>query len=204
MTPAMKKKTAARLKRVKSLLLVSSSPRRKELLERFVPKLLVAEPKCRERVVRSRADLAANARAKLGSVCSTGMDLALAADTAVFLDKKALGKPGSRESAMKMLAKLSGRWHAVVTAIAIEMDGEAGAAVVSTRVKFRELSTDAIEAYVASGEPLDKAGAYGIQGLGGLLVEEIKGDYYNVVGLPIQRLEEMLEARGYTLFSAPA
>ena len=198
----MPKTSGSKLRKVEQLVLVSTSPRRREILAGFVPKLKVIPPKCAERPVRSPTDLRANSVAKLKSVKLPSVSLALAADTAVFLDSKVMGKPLNVAAARRMLRELSGKWHAVYTAMAVSIDSSIEVATARAEVRFRKLSEAIIEAYVSTGEPLDKAGAYGIQGLGGLLVEEIRGDYYNVVGLPIQRLEEMLEARGYTLLLA--
>ena len=121
----------------------------------------------------------------------------LGADTVVVLDGTPLGKPRDADEARRMLRALRGRWHEVVTGLALFVP-ERGTATdfVVTRVKMRNYGDDEIEAYVRTGEPLDKAGAYGIQGLGGLLVEEIHGCYYNVVGLPLSRLAEMMRAFG--------
>jgi len=199
----MPRKVKRELVRVEGLVLVSSSPRRREILEPIVPELTVANPKCRELLVRTHIDLELNAKAKLESVRLPKGSIAVAADTAVFLNRKALGKPGSDAAARRMLRRLSGKWHTVFTALAVGIDGSVEEALVRTEVRFRRLSDRFIGAYVATGEPLDKAGGYGIQGLGGLLVEEIAGDYYNVVGLPLARLEEILEARGYTLLGGP-
>jgi septum formation protein len=136
-----------------------------------------------------------NAMAKLGSA----RGLAVAADTAVFLDDVALGKPTGPEDAKRMLRALSGRWHGVSTGIAVSFGEEVETALVTTRVLFREISDQDIDSYVATGEPLDKAGAYGIQGIGGRFVERIEGDYDNVVGLPVTTLREILAARGFRL-----
>lgn len=122
--------------------------------------------------------------------------LVLGADTVVTLDGHLLGKPESPEQAADMLRLLSGRTHEVHTGLAlVRVGGEPVDPQVDhvvTKVTFRSLPADEIAAYVATGEPLDKAGAYGIQGRGAVLVAGIEGDYYNVVGLPLARLAEML------------
>jgi septum formation protein len=188
-----------KLRHIQTAVLVSSSPRRRELLGRFVPVLVIMEPRTPEPPVAKRSDLQRNARAKLRSVEAPEADLVLAADTGIFLGGRALGKPRAATEARRMLRRLTGRRHIVVSAMALIIDGQFIEASVETEVTFRELGDDVIDAYVATGEPLDKAGGYGIQGLGGLLVKEIHGDYNNVVGLPLAELESLLEARGYTL-----
>ena len=118
----------------------------------------------------------------------------IAADTIVVLEGVILGKPADAADAERMLKMLSGQMHTVITGLAV-MDAGAGKALTRTaitRVWFRNLSPERITSYVASGEPLDKAGAYGIQGKGALLVERIEGCYFNVVGLPLPLLDEML------------
>jgi len=184
---------------VRSAVLISGSPRRRELLATFVPDLRVVLPKAKERPVRTRKDLLANARLKFASVGIPKADLILAADTAVFLGRKVMGKPTSKKDASRMLHQLSGRWHTVTTAIVIVVAGRRAEATVTTRVHFRRLDTTIIKAYIATGEPLDKAGAYGIQGIGGLLVDRLVGDYFNVVGLPLHKLELLVESKGYHL-----
>ena len=121
----------------------------------------------------------------------------LAADTTVVLDGEILGKPLDDADARAMLARLAGRPHEVLTGVAV-LDGRGLLVdtVVATRVRFRALTPAEIAAYVASGEPLDKAGAYGIQGLGGALVERIEGSYSNVVGLPLAETLALLDAAG--------
>ena len=119
--------------------------------------------------------------------------LVIGADTVVVLGDEILGKPASREEAEEMLACLSGRTHRVVTGLAV-VDAGSKRFVLShetTEVTFRRLTRAEIASYVASGEPMDKAGAYGIQALGSLLVEAIRGCYFNVVGLPLARLAKM-------------
>ena len=184
------------MKPVRRLTLVSSSPRRKEMLAGLVDELRIVEPDCHEIPVRKAADALTNALRKLMSAFPRPSELAIAADTAVFLDGEALGKPSSPEDARRMLRALSGRWHEVSTGLAVGVDGIVETAVVTTRVLFRKLDDVEIDAYVATGEPLDKAGAYGIQGFGGLLVERLEGDRDNVVGLPLGKLREILAKRG--------
>ncbi len=122
----------------------------------------------------------------------------IAADTIVLIDGKILGKPKSPAEAKKMLRALSGKSHAVITGYTIIDTAERRmlSKAVETKVYIRKLNTAEIDAYVKSGEPLDKAGAYGIQGLGSVFVEKIEGDYFNVVGLPLSTLAESLKEFG--------
>ena len=120
----------------------------------------------------------------------------LGADTVVAFGSRLLGKPDSAADAMRMLADLSGREHRVVTAVALAHDGRVEERHDVTRVWFRSLSPQTIEAYVATGEPMDKAGAYGVQGYGAVLVERIEGDFFSVMGLPVRRVVELLERAG--------
>jgi septum formation protein len=123
-------------------------------------------------------------------------DLIIAADTVVAVDGRVLGKPRDPQEAAEMLALLSGRSHTVYTGVTVCRDGVALTEHEATAVRFRPLTSGEISAYVATGEPMDKAGAYGIQGYGALLVEGIQGDYFNVVGLPVCRLGRMLARFG--------
>ena len=116
----------------------------------------------------------------------------IGADTIVVLDGDILGKPRDRAEAAAMLRRLSGRGHVVHTAIAVAYAAHVAATVVSTRVWFRPLAEPAIAAYLDTGEPMDKAGAYGIQGFGAVLVERIEGDYFTVMGLGLARLVDLL------------
>ena len=136
-----------------------------------------------------------NAEAKARSIQDQFSDaLIIGADTIVFIDGLFLGKPTGPDDAKKMLKLLSGKNHQVYTGIAIlnTLSGEILSKVSCTDVRFKKLSQKVIEAYVASGEPLDKAGAYGIQGDGGVFIADIVGSYSNVVGLPLELLREML------------
>jgi len=189
--------------RQRPLVLASASPRRAELLRQAGLAFELRYPT----VVETRAcagEPAALARTraeqKAESVAQEVPErFVLGADTIVVVDGGILGKPSGPEEAGEMLAALSGRWHRVITGVALAAgDGEQAWLLesdsVSTEVSFRELTRAEIEAYVATGEPLDKAGAYGIQGRGALLVREIRGCYCNVVGLPLSRVGEMLGA----------
>lgn len=129
----------------------------------------------------------------------------LGADTVVVLDGRLLGKPENEESARRMLGLLSGKWHAVMTGVAL-YDIESRREVADydkTLVRFAQMSEPEIDWYVSTGEPMDKAGAYGIQGHGGLFVEEIAGNYYNVVGLPIPLVYRLARRLGYSFFGLP-
>ena len=125
--------------------------------------------------------------------------LVLGADTVVVLDGELIGKPPDRTAARAMLARLTGRSHAVITGLAL-IDATSGrclTAAESTLVTMRAASQEEIEAYVASGEPMDKAGSYGIQGFGAVFIDRIEGCYFNVVGLPLTRLMMLLGELGY-------
>ncbi len=188
------------------LVLASGSPRRAELLAQvgipFEVRVSDVTEDADEAGV-APADVAArHARQKALSVAAEMPGrLVLGADTVVVLGSRLLGKPQSAAEARRMLQSLSGRSHHVVTAVAFAKGDAEGPRIlaedtVHTRVVFRELTDAEIEAYVATGEPMDKAGAYGIQGRGALLVSEIDGCYYNVVGLPLSRTWGLLGQLG--------
>ena len=128
-------------------------------------------------------------------------DIIIAADTVVAVDDRVLGKPHSRAEAVEMLTMLSGRSHTVYTGVTVRKGETVCTQHECTRVTFRPLTGAEIEAYVDSKEPMDKAGSYGIQGLGCLLVQGIEGDYYNVMGLPVCRLGQMLRTIGFDVLS---
>ena len=184
------------------IILASQSPRRRELLERMGIREF--------RVVASAADETADpalSPAELVETLSRRKALTvqaqerpdaivLAADTVVTLDGAVLGKPADEAAARQMLSALSGRRHQVYTGLTVLRGQEAYTEHEMTEVTFRALSQTEVEAYIATGEPMDKAGAYGIQGYGALLVEGISGDYYNVMGLPVCRLGRILAGMG--------
>jgi septum formation protein len=187
---------------LKKIVLASASPRRKALLEQIGLSFEV-DPSGASEVIDPRADPGQEAirlsRAKADSIASKHQDaLIIAADTFGVLDGNIIGKPRDPADAAAMLRSLSGKMHLVITGYTL-LDTSTGRAVsnsVVTRVYFRPLSEDEIAAYVATGEPLDKAGAYAIQGLGAVLVERIDGDYFNVMGLPLCALAENLSEFG--------
>lgn len=129
--------------------------------------------------------------------------LVIGADTVVVVDDAILGKPTDAEDAARMLRMLGGRVHQVYTGIAVARDGMERSASESTNVRFRPLTDDLISRYIATGEPMDKAGAYAIQGRGSVLIESIEGCYFNVVGLPIHRLSVVLQEFGVAPLSTP-
>lgn len=116
----------------------------------------------------------------------------LGADTVVVIDREIMGQPRDDDDAGRMLRRLSGKWHEVVTGIALVRAAQVSVDHETTRVRFAELSAAEIDWYVSTGEPRDKAGAYAIQGRGGLFIEEIEGDYFNIVGLPVRLLYELM------------
>ncbi len=193
------------------LALASASPRRRELLARLVPaeafQVIAAdldESRLPAELPTGYVNRLALAKAQEGARRwleadpPPGQKLILAADTSVVLGQKIYGKPGSPAAATAMLQELAGQTHLVLTGFALRLLDSSGevlrqeSAVCSTEVTIRPLTADEIGWYVATGEPLDKAGAYAIQGFGGTLVSAIRGDYYNVVGLPLVPLIELL------------
>ena len=181
------------------LVLASASPRRRALLAGLGLSFEAIAPGVDETVHEGETPLTyvlrvAREKAAAGARRSPGA-LVLAADTAVVLGGLILGKPASVDDARRMVRALSGRRHSVMTGVAL--DGSARAsAVVETAVWFRELTEGEISWYAASGEPLDKAGAYAIQGAGGMLVQRIEGSASNVVGLPLAETVELLQRAG--------
>lgn len=153
------------------------------------------------------SDLAERLAVAKARAVAAGRDkgLVIGADTVVVLNDLILGKPSGPEHAARMLRNLSGLQHQVITGIAIvdASTGRTRSDAVVTGVKFAPLNDDLIDRYVATGEPMDKAGAYGIQGFGALLIERIDGCYFNVVGLPIRRLAELLSEFGFDAFKMP-
>ena len=185
------------------MILASQSPRRRQILEeagfefRTLPSSF-DESRIEERDPRRLVlHLAAG---KASGVCDQAEagEIVIGSDTVVVLDGAVLGKPKDAGDARNMLERLSGRTHKVLTAVSLWRDGhEAASFVETTAVSFWPLSAEEIAAYVATGEPLDKAGAYGIQGRGRLFVKGIEGDFYNVVGLPVAHLARELRHLGF-------
>ena len=188
-----------------NLILASNSPRRRELLERIgVTGFKVAAPNVDETVEDglSPAEMVEqlSLRKARAAAEKAGPDgLIIAADTVVALDGAVLGKPHSEDDAFAMLSALSGREHHVYTGVTVLRGDRAVTEHEETAVTFRALEPDEIRGYIATGEPMDKAGAYGIQGIGALLVSGIRGDYCNVVGLPVFRLGRILSSFGVEL-----
>ena len=183
-------------------ILASQSPRSRQLLEQMGITGFVVCPAQGEEDMGAHlppdrlSEALALAKAREVAAQAGPEDMIIAADTIVTLDHQVLGKPHSREEAVAMLETLSGRHHVVYTGLAVLRGGETVSDHEGTEVRFRPLSREEIEAYVATGEPMDKAGAYGIQGRGALLVEGIVGDYFNVMGLPVCKLGQILNRFG--------
>ena len=177
------------------LILASASPRRKELLGLFRLPFEIRVADIDETMDPTQApfdEVARVSRLKAMATPRSPEDVVVAADTIVVCQGKVLGKPHSQEEAAAMLRMLSGRDHQVMTGVTV-LRGETGETVTEvTDIHFRELSEKEILAYVATGEPMDKAGSYGIQGGAALFCSHMVGDYYNVMGLPVCRLGEML------------
>ena len=189
----------------KPLVLASSSPRRRELLDKTGLKFMVDAAEINEDHGRRMkpAELAKTISLEKAKAVAARhpCSIIIAADTFGVLDGRLLGKPRDADEARDILGMLSGKCHTVVTGFTI-LDTETGKAVskaVETKVYFRKLDSEEIKAYVRTGEPLDKAGAYAIQGMGALLVEKIEGDYYNVIGLPLSSLARELKRFGINL-----
>jgi len=181
------------------VVLASSSPRRRELLtliglaHAVRPADIDESPRTNE---APRAYAERLAREKAAAV-ATPEALTIGCDTIVVVDGQVLGKPRDAGDARRMLRTLSGRSHLVMTAVAIVLGSEIVSDVVSVGVTFRALRDDEIDDYIATGEPMDKAGAYGIQGYGATIVDAVDGDYFAVMGLPLNRLVRLIEGLGF-------
>ena len=189
------------------IVLASGSPRRQELLRNIgVTDFDIRVPQTEEtfpaglspqQVVAYISREKAEAAAKL----CTPEEIVITADTMVFLDEARLGKPADEAEALGMLTALQGRHHTVCTGVTVRQGDRSLTETETTEVYFRPASREELLGYIATGEPMDKAGAYGIQGKGSLLVEKINGDYFNVMGLPVLRLSRMLEQFGVHFFA---
>jgi septum formation protein len=187
---------------VKTIVLASASPRRSELLQRLGLNFIVDASEYRESDhagLEPRELVRRISSEKARKVATRHKDaVVIAADTLGVVGTRVIGKPNTPFEAVNMLKDISGKSHLVITGLTV-VDTDTGKIVtriVETKVYFRDLSAEEIHAYVDTGEPLDKAGAYAIQGLGALLVEKIEGDYYNVVGLPLCTLAVVLREFG--------
>jgi septum formation protein len=179
-----------------TLTLASSSPRRRQLLEMLGMTVRVVSPNIPEvrRPVETPVDYVERlAREKALAVSGR---LVLGADTTVVVRDEVLEKPVDAPDALRMLRKLQGRTHQVVTSVALVADEAIHQATDVTNVVFRRMEESFLEAYVATGEPMDKAGAYGIQGYGAALIERIDGDFFSVMGLPLRLVLDLLEQAG--------
>lgn len=189
------------------LILASASPRRRELLTQVGVSFVIEVSDVEEVLddtLSPELQVQSLALQKAQAVAAQHKDgLVLGADTVVVDAGSLLGKPQNTEEAAEMLRSLSGKWHQVMTAVALVYANDTKhewTSVEITNVKFRDLTEDDIAAYVATGESMDKAGAYGIQGYGALLVERIEGCYNNVVGLPLQLVAKGLRNWGINLY----
>lgn len=177
------------------IILASQSPRRRELFGYITTDFVATSPEVDETLPGGIAPHDAVmylSKIKALAFKDRG-NTVVGADTVVSCGGEILGKPKSREDAHRMLSMLSGIEHSVFTGVTVLRGEKSKTFYVETKVKFYDLTDEEIDNYIATGEPMDKAGAYGIQGKGSLLVEEIKGDYFNVVGLPISRLHREIK-----------
>ncbi len=186
---------------MKRIILASQSPRRRELLSRIVTDFEVLVTDADENIDENLPPEQYVMQLALRKAQAAGISdaVVIGSDTVVVCDGKILGKPEDEEDAARMLAMLSGRSHYVYTGMAVIADGEASVDYEKTEVVFDTLDEDAINRYIATREPMDKAGSYGIQGIASLFVREIHGDYTNVVGLPLFKLGKMLQKCGVTI-----
>lgn len=188
---------------MKKIVLASSSPRRSELLKQIGLEFDIFPADIDEGSISGTdpqdivEKLSCEKANDVGRRLSPG-HLVIGADTIVVMGDSILGKPQSQNHAAEILRTLSGGWHEVITGLTVldTSTGKVRTESEKTRVKMKVISDNNIAAYIATGEPMDKAGAYGIQGMGALFVEKIEGCYFNVVGLPIQRLGNILEDFG--------
>ncbi len=189
---------------ITGIILASASPRREQLLRQVGCEFRVWPSAAEENNAAALSPsglVQAHARSKAWDVAerSSAEDIVIGADTIVVLDGKVYGKPFDAAEACKMLGELSGRIHSVWSGIAVVGNGSCVSEAVETRVTLSPLTPDQIQRYVETGEPLDKAGAYAVQGFGAVFVERIEGCYFNVVGLPLHALSRLLSEFGVEL-----
>ncbi len=187
-----------------SIILASASPRRSELLRQIgvtfsVQPADVDETPLPNETAERYVERLARDKALAVAASSPGA-MVLGSDTSVVLDGVILGKPADQEEAVATLMRLSDASHQVMTAVALAQGEQCECRVVVTEVQFRKLSQAEVVAYVASGEPMDKAGSYGIQGLGGIFVSDLRGSYSAVVGLPLQETAALLADAGHPVW----
>ena len=183
------------------IILASASPRRRELMGLYGVPFTIRAADIDETMDPGKPpfdEVARVSRCKALAVSREPEDVVVAADTIVVCQGEVLGKPRDKEDAARMLRLLSGSTHQVMTGCTVLQGSRAETFTQVTQLHFRPLSEKEIHRYIATGEPMDKAGAYGIQGKGALLVEGIRGDFFNVMGLPLLRLSRMLEQFGIT------
>lgn len=187
------------------IVLGSGSPRRQELLRRMgIEDFDLRVPQVEETFpagLSPQETVCCISREKSAAVVSTPEEIVITADTMVFLDDKKLGKPADEGEALSMLTALQGRHHTVCTGVTVRQGERLLTAAETTDVYFRPATESELRAYIATGEPMDKAGAYGVQGKGGLLVQRIDGDFFNVMGLPLVLLHSMLREFGVDLLA---
>lgn len=179
-----------------SLVLASRSPRRRQLLEMLGIPIVVVHADVQEIPLPRETPSAYARRLARDKARAVPGALVLGADTIVVLDDEILEKPGDPVHALEMLRRLQGRWHEVITSVCLIADGTPYEAQDRTSVEFRPATDEMLRAYIATGEPLDKAGAYGIQGYGAALVERIEGDFFGVMGLPVRLVLDLLDQAG--------
>ncbi len=178
-----------------ALILASQSPRRQSLLALFHIPFAVRVADIDEHMDPAKPlsqEVGRVSRAKAEAVPHAPEDVVIAADTIVVCGGQMLGKPKDTQDAFRMLRLLSGQTHRVMTGMTVLHNGQAVVCTEETAVHFRPLTDGEIQSYIRTGEPMDKAGAYGIQGGGALFVDRLEGDYYNVMGLPVCRLSQIL------------
>lgn len=182
-----------------ALILASASPRRKEIMSLAGYSFTVINPNVDEYIpegltASQTAEHLSRIKAKAAIKLTDKKDTVICADTIVVLDEKVLGKPKDRDDAFYMLKTLSGKTHTVITGVTVVNNSDFTTFSEKTLVTFYDLSDYEINSYIDTDEPFDKAGAYGIQGFGSVLVKGINGDYFNVMGLPIAKLSRVLKA----------
>ena len=188
-----------------ALILASQSPRRQELLRNIgITDFDIRVPEADESypaglTAQQTVEYISRVKGEAAARLCTPDEIVITADTMVFLDDQRLGKPVDEADALRMLTDLQGRHHTVCTGVTVRQGDKIITESESTEVYFRPATEAELLAYIATGEPMDKAGSYGVQGKGSLLVEKLNGDFFNVMGLPVLRLSRMLARFGVHL-----